>query len=452
MTLPTDTPKLPKWPFLIGDAALLGLAWIIADQSRNPFTGTPLIAIVTCVALAALCGVVPFLSDYARRQDEALDDRQRGLDALSRTVAASAEQISIAANGLHEITELAQRNLKAADQLPQKLQEKIATFKAQLDSAGADDREELEKEVATLRAAEGERLESAADKMAKAIAELTRLEASAQKHLAASTAALEKATSALADMEKKLASATTQAEAGVKSPSSRARAESSADSSAKSESASSPSSETPAPAAEATAASTAEADAHLLAAILSGQGFDFKTETPAATETAEAPAAPPPPRKRAPRKPKGEGATQPPIATDAVEPSTTPAEAPVSEPAAAAAPVSTDVAEADASPPPETIEPKPEESAVSSDGATRLLVTAYIGIGNRLFIRGDGPGLSWDKGVPLQFVSIGKWRWETSDATGPVLFKLYKNDDTECTALGHRSLDSGQQQEVTATF
>ncbi|MDI1319435.1 MAG: hypothetical protein PSW75_04465, partial [bacterium] len=51
----------------------------------------------------------------------------------------------------------------------------------------------------------------------------------------------------------------------------------------------------------------------------------------------------------------------------------------------------------------------PAEAAVSSDGATRLLATAYIGIGNKLFIRGDGPGLSWDKGVPMQFVSIGKW-------------------------------------------
>jgi hypothetical protein len=91
------------------------------------------------------------------------------------------------------------------------------------------------------------------------------------------------------------------------------------------------------------------------------------------------------------------------------------------------------------------------ERVISSDGATRLIVTAYIGIGNRVFIRGDGPGLAWDKGVPLQFVSIGKWRWETMDATGPISFKLYKNDETEC-ALGTWSLDPGHQQEVTAKF
>ncbi|HWL17938.1 MAG TPA: hypothetical protein VNR00_20165, partial [Opitutus sp.] len=91
------------------------------------------------------------------------------------------------------------------------------------------------------------------------------------------------------------------------------------------------------------------------------------------------------------------------------------------------------------------------ESVMSSDGATRLIATAYIGIGNRLFIRGDGPGLSWDKGLPLQFISIGKWRWETSDPAGPIRFKLLKNDETE-SSLGSLTLEPGHQQEVTVKF
>jgi hypothetical protein len=92
------------------------------------------------------------------------------------------------------------------------------------------------------------------------------------------------------------------------------------------------------------------------------------------------------------------------------------------------------------------------EKVLSSDGATRLIATAYIGIGNRLFIRGEGPGLSWEKGVPLQFVSIGKWRWETAETAAPVRFKLYKNDDVECPGLGTVVLDPGYQQEVIAKF
>ena len=34
----------------------------------------------------------------------------------------------------------------------------------------------------------------------------------------------------------------------------------------------------------------------------------------------------------------------------------------------------------------------------------------------------------------------------------PVQFKLYKNDEIECTALGERSLEPGVQQALTATF
>ena len=141
-----------------------------------------------------------------------------------------------------------------------------------------------------------------------------------------------------------------------------------------------------------------------------------------------------PTRKRAPRKPK---AAEP--ALDLGFSETTDTGAADIDP--------------DAAPASETLAPpEPTEPSLSSDGATRLLVTAYIGIGNKLFLRGDGPGLSRDKGVPLQFVSIGKWRWETNDAVGPVRGRLYKNDEFECSALGEFALEPGHQTEVSATF
>lgn len=89
--------------------------------------------------------------------------------------------------------------------------------------------------------------------------------------------------------------------------------------------------------------------------------------------------------------------------------------------------------------------------AKSSDGSTRMLVTAYIGIGNKVFIRGDGPGLSREKGVPMEFVSIGKWSWATSHAIDPVTIQLFKNDDL--AALGDPiSLPAGHHVEVTPVF
>jgi hypothetical protein len=80
-----------------------------------------------------------------------------------------------------------------------------------------------------------------------------------------------------------------------------------------------------------------------------------------------------------------------------------------------------------------------------------LLATAYIGIGNKLFIRGDGPGLSWDRGLPMQFVSIGTWGWSTHEATAPVSVKLYKNDETAALS-GGLTLESGRHTEATALF
>jgi hypothetical protein len=103
--------------------------------------------------------------------------------------------------------------------------------------------------------------------------------------------------------------------------------------------------------------------------------------------------------------------------------------------------------EPEEAPPPDT-----SDVAISSDGATRVLVTAYIGIGNRLFLRGEGPGLSWEKGVPLQFVSIGKWRWESSEAAATVKFRLFKNDTDECAGLGERAVEPGHQIQLSASF
>ncbi len=89
--------------------------------------------------------------------------------------------------------------------------------------------------------------------------------------------------------------------------------------------------------------------------------------------------------------------------------------------------------------------------AKTNDGTTRLLVTAYIGIGNKVFIRGEGPGLSWEKGVPMEFISIGKWSWKTPDATAPVKIQLYKNDDI--AAQGEAILlPPGHHVEATPVF
>jgi len=50
-----------------------------------------------------------------------------------------------------------------------------------------------------------------------------------------------------------------------------------------------------------------------------------------------------------------------------------------------------------------------------------------VGFGNRLFLRGQGAGLSWDRGTPLECVDSQTWRL-TVPAKDKLQFKLLIND------------------------
>lgn len=54
--------KVPKWPFLLGDAALLVFGFLLVRHS--PLPGHWAILAVGCVALGAILGVIPFILDY----------------------------------------------------------------------------------------------------------------------------------------------------------------------------------------------------------------------------------------------------------------------------------------------------------------------------------------------------------------------------------------------------
>src|SRR5688572_24412139 len=109
-----QNPALPMWLFIATDIGAIGAALAIATWAPHPLTANTIFLIVACVAIAAIAGLVPFVARYERQKNEVLDERQRELEALARTVNASAEQLSIATRGLHEIVDLAQKNLRLA--------------------------------------------------------------------------------------------------------------------------------------------------------------------------------------------------------------------------------------------------------------------------------------------------------------------------------------------------
>tara|TARA_B100000989_G_scaffold87173_1_gene62781 strand:+ start:156 stop:1412 length:1257 start_codon:yes stop_codon:yes gene_type:complete len=81
-----------------------------------------------------------------------------------------------------------------------------------------------------------------------------------------------------------------------------------------------------------------------------------------------------------------------------------------------------------------------------------VMVSVYIGIGNKPFVRGSGAGLNWDKGIAMEFVEIGKWKWiPPADFKEPVELQLFRNDE-DVDSTGKYTLGPGQRLDISPVF
>lgn len=439
-------PRLNKLPFILTDLGCLVAVALIGLFAKDPFAPLPLILSVSLVVAGGVALLIPYLTDYADDSREAANRLRDELELQIKRVQAASEGLTRAAAQIKAIEEAVHKSARDAETLPYRMQEKLAEFNEALAEKENEEREALERELEELRAANADQLKAIADKIAKATTDWAALEVATRKQLTGAQDAGakldDKLKSALAALDTKIA----ELEKALHSAPARSHAKHH-EAPAVEEKKPEPAPQPVAAAEPAPASSHEHAPAETLAA----------TPEPAISSEPVTSEPPKPKKPRAPRKPKPEDtmlamsgeSTAPTESVAAVydrREESTPTDdgghrPPLqSEPTPAAA-----VSDLAAEPPTDI------EASASSDGATRLLATAYIGIGNKLFIRGDGPGLSWDRGVPMQFVSIGKWGWSTHDAAGPVRIKLYKNDESAALS-GEVTLEPGRHTEITALF
>jgi hypothetical protein len=85
-------------------------------------------------------------------------------------------------------------------------------------------------------------------------------------------------------------------------------------------------------------------------------------------------------------------------------------------------------------------------AAAASGTGTSLIINLMIGIGNKPYVRGTGPGLSADKGVLMSFLGIGRWQWVSPDPEAPATVEVWKNDQSPMGEPLH--LSGGEPVEV----
>jgi hypothetical protein len=66
-------------------------------------------------------------------------------------------------------------------------------------------------------------------------------------------------------------------------------------------------------------------------------------------------------------------------------------------------------------------------SARSSAKPVTIEAKIDVGFGNALYLRGEGLGLSWNRGVPLTCVDGKTWKW-SGESKEQLKFKLLLND------------------------
>jgi hypothetical protein len=85
-----------------------------------------------------------------------------------------------------------------------------------------------------------------------------------------------------------------------------------------------------------------------------------------------------------------------------------------------------------------------------SAALTTIDVKMDVGFGNAVFLRGQGSGLTWDRGTPMVCLDGTTWRWSQA-VSDPITFKILLNDKV-WSAGSDLTIAPGQKLEVAPQF
>jgi molecular chaperone GrpE (heat shock protein) len=153
--------KVPKWPFLLGDALLMVFGYFFVLHSPLPIRHWEIAA--GCVAIGAILGVIPFVLDY-RAMGRALEVNALGAVAEKiQSLEKVAAQISSATNQWAAVQEGVQGNsdktLAAAKETADRMAEEVRLFSEFMKKTNDNEKAMLRLEVEKLRRGELEWLQ-----------------------------------------------------------------------------------------------------------------------------------------------------------------------------------------------------------------------------------------------------------------------------------------------------
>lgn len=151
--------RLVKWPFVVGDVLLVGVAVLLLVRVPHPWTLGTTIACAATVALGAWLAVLPFLLEYRAATRQAEAEKLTAALAQIRKLELVATRVDAATAQWQNAHEAAERTAQMAGEIVKRMSGELAGFTEFLQKMNEGERNALRLEVEKLRRAEGEWLQ-----------------------------------------------------------------------------------------------------------------------------------------------------------------------------------------------------------------------------------------------------------------------------------------------------
>ena len=154
-----EAPRLVKWPFVLGDALLVGAAAFLISTASWPLSRWEIAAVVPCCIIGAGLAVLPFIREHNAAvklwEQSNLAEASRQLDQLVTI----ANQISAATTHWQSVQDSAAKTVASGDDLAKKMTAEARAFAEFLQRGDAQEKAAMRLEIDKLRRGEGESLQ-----------------------------------------------------------------------------------------------------------------------------------------------------------------------------------------------------------------------------------------------------------------------------------------------------
>jgi molecular chaperone GrpE (heat shock protein) len=152
-------PKLAKWPFLLGDALLLSLAYLVFAQSKLPMSGWEIVTCAGCVIIGAGCGLLPYVLEYRVLTRFIVADQLISATSEIQKLEHFATQIGNATGQWQTIQEYADKTAQRVKEISERTAAEAREFSEFFKQANEGEKSALRLELDKFRRAETEWLQ-----------------------------------------------------------------------------------------------------------------------------------------------------------------------------------------------------------------------------------------------------------------------------------------------------